>query len=297
MPGRTWTASPWSMGNILWNPRYPNTRWRGVFTAITRLVTLTEPTYVWRGQDDIGWPLIPSINRKLGHSAPIRPQGLARARIETMDEAEALIQRARDRQHDALDGWRMPDLALLALLQHNGAATPLLDVTTDPIVALHFACQQNPNNDSDGLVIAIDVRDRRVQQFTVGAQNEWRDALDLVSSKGVVGLYSPPMVTPRIMAQRGRFIFGATTGALEHTILPLAPPPGWTAVKLSALLSPRSAGRPAIPPLVAIRIPHEDKAKLREVVDMTYGLNSETLFPDFHGFAAAHGTLGSPLAE
>lgn len=34
---------------------------------------------------------------------------------------------------------RLPDLALLALLQHHRAATPLMDVTLDPIVGLYMS--------------------------------------------------------------------------------------------------------------------------------------------------------------
>ena len=47
-----------------------------------------------------------------------------------------LLDMARGDWLDRVEDLRLPDLALLAHLQHNGAATPLLDVTVDPFVAL-----------------------------------------------------------------------------------------------------------------------------------------------------------------
>lgn len=51
------------------------------------------------------------------------------------------------------------DLQLLADLQHFGIATRLIDVISEPMTALWFACQQ-PSKEGvikDGLVIAINI--------------------------------------------------------------------------------------------------------------------------------------------
>ena len=40
------------------------------------------------------------------------------------------------------------DLSILAQLQHQGAATSLIDFSDNPLVALWFACKKNLNQDS-----------------------------------------------------------------------------------------------------------------------------------------------------
>jgi FRG domain-containing protein len=280
------------------NPPGGPSRWRGVFRAIIRLATLEEPTYVWRGHQDVFWGLVPLINRKLGYTPPLSDAGIVGKRNEVDAETRALIALARSHRHHVLGGWEMPDLPLLALLQHNGAATPPLDVTTDPIVALHFAAQPAPGTDTDGLLIAIDARGDRVESFAVGADLAWPEVLErLETNRKSLGLYTPPMVTPRIMAQRGRFIFGELAAGIDYSVLPVAQRTDWSGTHLAKLFAPTGPGRLRVPPVLGIRVPRADKKKIRDVIDASFGLNDETLFPDFHGFAGAHSRGGPRLAR
>jgi FRG domain len=268
-----------------------------VLRAITRLVTLVEPTYVWRGQESVGWPLIPALHRKFGMrpplSAPVRRQA-------TIDgEVAELIARARAHGHGRSDGVELSDLGLLALLQHNGAATPLLDVTTDPIVALLFAClpsRVGPSEDTDGVLLAIDTRPDRCATFEMESSATWTEALArLKDERRSIGLFTPPMVTPRLMAQRGRFIFGGVAPRLSYATLQVEKHPNWSSGALSELFNPSGPGRPTIPPVVAIRVPAPEKSRLRVVLAKTYGVDAESLFPDLPGFATAHSVTGIPL--
>ena len=51
---------------------------------------------------------------------------------------------------EVMDGATLSDLQRLSVLQHQGAATGLLDFTEYPLVALWFACAER--SDKDGKV-------------------------------------------------------------------------------------------------------------------------------------------------
>lgn len=292
----SWQSSIWYRRGLLYNPREPNS-WRSVLDAINRLATLREPTYVWRGHEDLEWALVPSIYRKLGLGPPFADAATADAAATAVEfETMALIERSKGHAYNMINGREADQLTHLALLQHSGAATPLLDVTTDPLVALYFACGVG-HDDTDGAVLAVDARPKQMVQFDVSWEGDWQKAIKTVKGAGqALGIYSPaPIVTSRLMAQRGRFIFGVTGVGVPYSALAIGERADWGIQDLWALFGHRGPGRPAIPPVVAVRVAAKHKARLREVLDTAFGLNRESLFPDLEGFASAHGTSGARL--
>ena len=93
----------------------------------------TETFY--RGHADKDWVLLPSIFRT--------PNGIANEHLLFRDmvahEPQSFLE-----CHSALD--------YLVQMQHYGLPTRLLDVTTNPLVALYFACEQVENNISLGVL-------------------------------------------------------------------------------------------------------------------------------------------------
>ena len=71
-----------------------------------------------------------------------------------------LIERARQAGH----GLGLSELELLARLQHHGAATRLLDCTTNAFIALWFACREKP--EVDGVLIGFRLADYARQVTT-----------------------------------------------------------------------------------------------------------------------------------
>lgn len=288
-----WPDTLWHQARLLYNPR----SWRDILDAINRLAILREPTFVWRGHESTEWNLSPSIYRKLRFNPPIAQSSRDAIANQVGCEVDALMRRARGHAHDIVDGRVIVGLTLLALLQHSGAATPLLDVTADPLVALFFACKPGPNDDEDGVLLAIDARNNRMLQFDAASTEPWNEALQRLQDENrTLGLYVPPMVTPRILAQRGRFIFGNTGASVEYSTLPVGRYDGWNYERLRRLFGLHGAGRPAVPPVVAIRVPSTDKSRLREVLRVTFGLTDESLFPDLAGFANANDVAGPRLS-
>ena len=109
--------------------------------------------FTFRGQSSSSWSLEPGIIRKAKRTYTGIGQSGLLFRL-SVDHVIQLLKKARSY------GYFMEeecDLNILAILQHYGAATPLLDFSYDPLVALYFACQscEDKGIESDGKVFCI----------------------------------------------------------------------------------------------------------------------------------------------
>src|SRR5438067_233086 len=99
---------------------------------MANITVATGHRYVWRGIKDAHYGLHSALERRLrGSTIAVSADSLREHELD-------LLQRAKDGR---LGDPRLSDAELLALLQHAGASTPLLDVTPDPFVALFFATE------------------------------------------------------------------------------------------------------------------------------------------------------------
>ena len=102
----------------------------------------TAPVLLFRGQSNKNYSLLPSICRGRKYSNE----------FSLFNEERNLIELAKYRLPDIFHNSLSP-IELLALLQHHGIPTRLLDVTENALVGLYFACNQS--NDTDGEVIVF----------------------------------------------------------------------------------------------------------------------------------------------
>lgn len=92
--------------------------------------------WAFRGQSDAGWPLLSSLSRRL-----------MRTRVQREDwreREERAVRIFRRKAHFYLPDRTVlqDDLRCMALMQHHGAPTRLLDFTKSPYVAAFFAMEQ-----------------------------------------------------------------------------------------------------------------------------------------------------------
>lgn len=96
---------------------------------------------LFRGQSNKDYDLLPGIARGR-HSS---------CQCTIFNDERNLIEMAKFKMPDVFQSEQTP-LELLALLQHHGVPTRLLDVTENALVALYFACCSNPNVDGEVIV-------------------------------------------------------------------------------------------------------------------------------------------------
>lgn len=145
--------------------------------------------FLYRGEDASHFSLRPKIGR------------VDQKRLEQGVGLEiGLLQDFKRRAVAHLDSSVSNDWEWLALAQHHGLATRLLDWTEGPLVAAWFATKDAVRG-GDRVLYALDTD-------KVAHANEARSPFDLDG----VALYHPRHITPRISAQQGVFTAHGSPG-------------------------------------------------------------------------------------
>ncbi|NJM74514.1 MAG: FRG domain-containing protein [Acaryochloridaceae cyanobacterium RU_4_10] len=233
-----------------------------------------------------------------------------------------LLKTYKERAHNHLGNLPSPKdhLGWLALMQHHGAPTRLLDVTRSIFVALYFATLHNDN--SDGIVYSIYDSDwfymcagKQAQPeyitklFNPDGPNATERAnrvlrLELPRStyrsddpKAVPGILRvrPRQLSKRQIAQQGEFLMPMTVvQSFEENLEALfdlsASDYLLTDEQVKAFekdkqLYPYKAMTPdpVMQPIVKFRIPRKHFRTIR-ITLMQMNITTESLFPDFDGF-------------
>ena len=202
-------------------------RWRKLLPRIMGLhsmfTTKWDEVWLWHGQDDRSHDLLPGM-----HSRVQNTSGLALDERNVGWATTQLLGMARANKLDTVDGLRLPDIALLAHLQHHGAATPLLDVSVDPLVAVWMAVNASgsdstANDDKSGVVFAIRKPSEPKWNSTLDSR-PYRDTVhtDIATTvSSGVHWYRAPDISERLRIQRGSFLMGALTASGNPTTLDL----------------------------------------------------------------------------
>lgn len=185
-----------------------------------------------------------------------------RIRLERFVAAheDALLEEARSRGHLPSD---LADLHALALLQHHGAATRLVDATTNLIIAAWFAASGHENEDG---VIFLLPRGKELSGTRALSR-----PMKKVRSTRQLQSYRPPLSMLRAVAQHAVMLVG-----------PVADEPD--------CCLPHKLHSDQL-----IRVTPTLKESLVSAFTAHLGTDLAAIFPDLQGFCAQHSTSRSFL--
>ena len=231
-------------------------------------VSLFSGKYAFRGQKNRSWKLHSAATRRLiQHYDSNEDISTSEYfwRMNLIYHRAALLEPARKYGFGVEEGRKIPDMQLLAKLQHFGAATGLIDFTWDPLVALWFAsesCLDEAGNETSGIVYAVNLSDEvRFQNLSSDEESLSAEEILSPSNSPQKQLYWEAMfrgdATPRVLRQQSVFVIG----------------------------------RPIIPESVvtSIEILASDKQEILRELESVHNINRQTLFTDLQGFSSANG--------
>lgn len=182
----------------------------------TELEVENKPTSRWffRGQGNESWNLLPSLFRvvKSIPSALVNVNGL---KCTLLDEEQFLIQDF-ERYEPGLFTQCANDIERMAVAQHYGIPTRLLDVSENALVALHFAITGEGCKMKDGKVFIFRASPDQYKLASTGGrvgiciQNYHKRTVNLLGNKPL--LVFPPMMTSRQKVQSGSFFLFENEG-------------------------------------------------------------------------------------
>ncbi len=271
-----------------------------LFRAISRVGTLeASRRYVWRGVSSRHFSVRSSLLRNLaGSDGPVPEERIVRSR-----EVE-IIAMARAWGVGAELATAATDLHVLAMLQHHGLPTRLLDVTSNPMTALWFACQRaSVDRDAAGLLFAFDVTAMPEQPTIEFGGLTWAGvgnplgaglqlALEASANEQRPFLVRPSLPDPRMTAQEGLFIAGSTPATPSIVGVDSFPvradqPPADGSLEALFAADDRRPGRPRRLAFLVLVVPPRLKWRILNSLRGTYNRRRRFLFPDLAGFADA----------
>lgn len=263
--------------------------------------------FAWRGQVDASWGLWSSLYRRL-----VWTNGSAKRPLEEdlqAAEKQVLADFHRWGLHHGRAG-RMSVLSQLAVLQHYGAPTRLIDITFNPFIGLWFAVEPRWDgvdilkNETDGRLFAVDVTDRLINEDAV--RRNWEDDLTRPWPRPDHGVsysawqrdvyaWQAPHFDTRIAAQNGGFLLGGVPitpkswrykkGVGSKSAWKIDEVRSATSVSLHPHKVDPAGGGVRSNAVYSVRISANAKVEVRDRLEKLFGYRHRTIYPDYTGFA------------
>lgn len=172
---------------------------------------------LFRGQSDSGWELRTSLDRSFDTNQKIILSAKGKERSFAKNDHEKYLIKSFQKNANIYLKFLPPDnkkLEWLAIMQHYGAPTRLLDVTLSPYIALFFALESGVGDSS---VFAIRHTElQKNNRLFIGKDNYTKMQTAIFDGKErFVSVFNPVYGNERLFMQQGLFLIPSN---LEPTL-------------------------------------------------------------------------------
>ncbi|WP_284990470.1 FRG domain-containing protein [Arthrobacter sp. efr-133-TYG-120] len=255
-----------------------------------------ETKFVWRGLPSAQYEVKSALARKLATSGVEPTEENLR-----FNEVRA-IQAAREWGLGHSQYGYASDLHMLALMQHHGIPTRLIDVTYNPLTALWFACSDESLIDGPAVLIGMAVSDVPVietvpflpKQTWGGMEDplgfDYSYALEKSAANEMPFLVQPVVRDARMTAQEGLFITASVPEQSAATPMWGFPYKGnWLLLSLVREMKEmdvdiQGSRWPSFG-MMGLIIPPEVKKVILPILENSFNRSHRTMYPDLSGFA------------
>jgi len=212
-------------------------------------------TFVFRGQPNALWKLVSGVYRRIKESKVIsQPEDTTVKSSEVLEYLAEKLAEVRRRMSASLiaEIHEINDMSILVEMQHYGAATNLIDFTFNSVLALYFACFENP--DTNGKVFSIN----NSNPFNALSTNQKELNTLFPMPEGKFYSYSPNHSNKRIVKQDSIFLFNDSGYIDDHFID------------------------------FVLTINHKAKKEILLQLEYLFAIKEESIYPDFIGYLQAN---------
>lgn len=178
------------------------------YNSIIQTLILDHREIYFRGQSQAKYKLVPSIAR--GMPKDFKPKLHEVELYTAFRRRMAVYKEETFREYTSISTQN--NLETIAIAQHNGLKTRLLDWSTNPLTSLYFSCENSHEIKSDSqedpyciIWVLVAPEDRAIRnQFFFNDEDTNKKMEDLVELPETK-MYVPTIVNPRIKNQSGLF--------------------------------------------------------------------------------------------
>lgn len=244
----------------------------------------TKGQLIFRGQANKDWSIESGAGRRLRNQNEKKDSFINQS--DFISYHVNLIANARSFGYGNLEaGTKLSDLEILAEIQHYGGSTCLVDFSTNFLIALWMSTEEK--DECHGKVFWLDLGEETNQQNIVYYNQpkkedkiqrlltkvNWNFELKKRKIEPCFWLWDPTKLNNRIIMQDSVFLFG------------LAAFPEKPKDKDARLL------------FKEIEIQEKDKKNLRYELETIFGINAETVYYDFPGYALEANSCAKPISN